>query len=48
MERANKTGARVAVIIGEDEAARGVAQVRNLVTGVQTEVAVAGLAAHLA
>ena len=48
MERANKIGAQAAVIIGEDEAARGVAQVKDLVTGVQVEVALAGLAAHLA
>jgi histidyl-tRNA synthetase len=48
MERANKTGARAAVIIGAEEAARGVVQVKDLTTGVQTEVAVAELAAHLA
>ncbi len=48
MERANKQGARAAVIIGGDEAARGVAQVKNLTTGEQTEVALADLATHLA
>ena len=47
MERANKQGARAAVIIGGDEAARGVAQVKNLLTGEQHEVALADLAAHL-
>lgn len=47
MERANKQGARAAVIIGEDEAVRGVAQVKDLVTGMQTEVALAGLVTFL-
>jgi histidyl-tRNA synthetase len=48
MERANKQGARAAVIIGGDEAARGVAQVKNLKTGEQHEVALTELATHLA
>jgi histidyl-tRNA synthetase len=48
MERANKQGARAAVIIGSDEAARGVAQVKNLTTGEQHEVALTDLATHLA
>ena len=39
MERANRIGARAAVIIGSDELARGVAQVRDLASGTQTEVA---------
>ena len=47
MERANRIGARAAVIIGEDEVARGVAQVKDLATGAQVEVALAELAAHL-
>ena len=47
MERANRIGARAAVIIGADELARGVAQVKDLATGVQTEVALGGLARHL-
>ena len=47
MERANKTGAHTAVIIGEAEIARGVAQVKNLGTGDQVEVAIAELAARL-
>ena len=33
MERANRIGARAAVILGEDEIARGVAQVKDLATG---------------
>ena len=48
MERANKTGARAAVILGETEIASGMAQVKNLVTGEQASVAIAELAAHLA
>jgi histidyl-tRNA synthetase len=47
MERANKQGARAAVIIGANEAARGVAQVKNLVTGEQDEVAIGDIAKHL-
>lgn len=47
MERANKAGARAAVIIGEDELARGVAAVKNLLAGTQTEIALTDLAAHL-
>jgi histidyl-tRNA synthetase len=38
MERANKQGARAAFIIGESEAARGVAQFRDLDAGTQEEV----------
>jgi histidyl-tRNA synthetase len=48
MERANKQGARAAVIIGAEEAARGVAQVKNLGTGEQHEVRLSDLATHLA
>ena len=47
MERANKADATMAVILGETELARGVAQVKNLQTGAQTEVAIAELAARL-
>ena len=47
MERANRIGARAAVILGEDEAARGVAQLKHLDTGVQEEVALDQLAARL-
>ena len=48
LERANKTSAHTAVIIGESELAKGVAQVKNLSTGEQTEVALGDLIAHLA
>jgi histidyl-tRNA synthetase len=48
MERANKTGARAAVILGESEMARGVAQVKDLASGAQAEVPIAELAARLA
>ncbi|HEY2618313.1 MAG TPA: histidine--tRNA ligase [Acetobacteraceae bacterium] len=47
MERANRIGARAAVIIGEDDIARGVAQVKNLATGEQEAVALAELADRL-
>ncbi len=48
MERANRIGARAAVIIGEAELARGVAQLKDLATGAQSEVELAELAAKLA
>ncbi len=38
MERANRIGAHAAVILGEAELARGVAQVKDLQTGAQREV----------
>ena len=44
MERANKAGARAAVILGWEEAARGVAQLRDLVSGAQSEVSLDRLA----
>jgi histidyl-tRNA synthetase len=47
MERANRIGARAAVILGETEVARGVAQVKDLATGTQQEVALAELPALL-
>jgi len=47
MERANRIGARAAVLIGSDELARGVAQVKDLGTGTQMEVALDQVAAHL-
>ncbi len=47
MERANRIGARAAVILGETELARGVAQVKDLATGEQAEVPIAELAAKL-
>jgi histidyl-tRNA synthetase len=48
MERANKGHARAALIIGEAEAARGVAQYRDLDAGTQEEVALDALPARLA
>lgn len=47
MERANKQGARAALIIGETEAARGVAQLRDLDAGTQEEVAFGALVERL-
>jgi histidyl-tRNA synthetase len=41
MERANRIGARAAVIIGEDDISAGVAQVKDLATGEQTAVPLA-------
>ena len=38
MERANRTGARAAVILGADDIANGVAQVKDLQTGTQEAV----------
>jgi len=47
MERANRSGARAVVILGEAELARGVAQVKDLASGEQQEIALAELAARL-
>ena len=47
MERANRSGARAAIILGDAELARGVAQVKNLGTGAQDEVPLPELAARL-
>ncbi len=47
MERANRIGARAAVILGDAEVARSVAQVKRLDTGEQAEVALADIVAHL-
>ncbi len=46
MERANKIGARAAIILGEAELARGVAQVKDLGTGAQEDVPLADLAGN--
>jgi histidyl-tRNA synthetase len=43
LKRANKLGARAAVLLGEDELAREAATVRDLETGEQREVALAAL-----
>ncbi len=48
MERANKLGARAAVILGQDEIEKGVAQVRDLDAGTQEMVPLADVAARLA
>jgi histidyl-tRNA synthetase len=48
MERANRIGARAAIILGDDDISRGVAQVKNLATGEQEAVALAEIAARLA
>jgi histidyl-tRNA synthetase len=47
MERANRIGARAAIILGDDDVARGVAQVKDLATGGQEAVPLAEIAAHL-
>jgi histidyl-tRNA synthetase len=47
LERANKTGARAAVILGADDIAAGVAQVKDLATGAQEAVAIDALADRL-
>jgi histidyl-tRNA synthetase len=47
MERANKQGARAAVILGTEDAARGVVQLKDLVSGAQTEVALDALVAAI-
>ena len=47
MERANRIGARVAVILGEDDIEKGVAQVKNLATGQQEAVPLADVPARL-
>ena len=47
MERANRIGARAAVILGEEEIAAGVAQLRDLDAGTQERVLLAQVAARL-
>ncbi len=47
LERANKTGARAAVLIGADDIAAGHAQVKDLATGTQSAVPFSHLASHL-
>ena len=48
MERANKIGARAAIILGENELARGVAAVKDLAAGTQTDVPLEDVARVLA
>nr|WP_227672486.1 histidine--tRNA ligase [Komagataeibacter sp. FXV3] len=47
MERANRMNATHAIVIGSDEIARGVVQVKDLDNGQQTEVPMDGVAAFL-
>jgi histidyl-tRNA synthetase len=47
MRRASKVGARFAIILGENELARGVAQVRNLGASNQQEVSLSLIPHHL-
>jgi histidyl-tRNA synthetase len=47
LERANRIGARTAVILGEDDLAKGVAQVKDLASGTQEAVAIPDIAARL-
>ena len=47
MQRANKLNARAAIIIGDDELAKGVAQLKDLDSGEQREVAFDALAGAL-
>ena len=46
LERANRIGARAAVLLGEVELAGGFAQVKDLVTGTQTQMPIAELPPH--
>ncbi len=48
LKRADKQGARVAVIIGEDELAHDAVLVRDMATGAQEEVTIGSLAERLA
>ena len=48
MRRADRIGARAAVLLGDDELARGIATVRDLDSGEQSEVALDALAPRLA
>ena len=48
MERANRIGARAALILGDAELAEGVAQLRDLDAGTQERVPLAEVAGRLA
>ena len=48
MERANRQSARAAVILGEEEIAAGIAQLRDLDAGTQETVPLAEIPGHLA
>jgi histidyl-tRNA synthetase len=47
MRRADRIGVRAAVLLGDDELARGAVTVRDFDTGEQTEVPLGSLAARL-
>jgi histidyl-tRNA synthetase len=47
MRRADRIGARAAVLLGDDELARGIATLRDLDSGEQSEVALDALAPRL-
>ncbi len=47
MERANRIGARAVVILGDDDLAQGVAQVKNLATGEQEAVPLGNIVGKL-
>ena len=48
MKRANKLNARAAILLGDDEIAKGVATVRDMTTGAQEQVSLEQLASRLA
>ncbi|MBL8669401.1 MAG: histidine--tRNA ligase [Alphaproteobacteria bacterium] len=48
MKRANKIGARFALVFGDDELARGAVALRDLDDGTQSEIPLDGIEAHLA
>jgi histidyl-tRNA synthetase len=48
MERANRIFARAAIILGDDEIARGVGAVKDLATGAQTDIALDDIPRRLA
>jgi histidyl-tRNA synthetase len=48
MTRAGKVGAAAAILLGDDELARGAATVRDMTTGEQQEVSLQSLETHLA
>ena len=48
LKRANQLNAVASVIIGEDELAKGMATVRHMESGDQTEVLLTSLQEHLA
>jgi histidyl-tRNA synthetase len=47
MRQANRLGAKYALILGEDELARGVASMKNLQDSSQQEIAIPEIAGYL-